>query len=42
VIDGKFVETDEGKKELTLGSKSLSHIEVLKGLNEGQVIYKPE
>jgi hypothetical protein len=42
LIGGNQVETSEGKKKVKIGTTSLSHVEILDGLNEGDVIYKPE
>lgn len=42
VIENSRVETIDGEVEVELGAKSLSHVEVLSGLKEGDLIYKPE
>lgn len=36
------VETDAGEVEVKTGIKSLSHVQILSGLKEGDKIYKPE
>jgi multidrug efflux pump subunit AcrA (membrane-fusion protein) len=36
------VETAEGYKKVKIGVRSLSKVEIIKGLKEGDVIYKPE
>ena len=41
LIDMNKVETDAGIKKVKVGSMSLSHAEIVEGLNEGDVIYKP-
>lgn len=42
INDKGEVETEAGFKKLKLGVKSLSDVEVLEGLNPGEIIYKPE
>lgn len=42
LIDGKKVETASGIKTVKIGTTSLSHVEILEGLSEGDLIYKPE
>lgn len=42
LIGGTHIETPTGKKKVKIGTTSLSHVEILNGLNEGDVIYKPE
>lgn len=42
LIGGKQVDTPSGKKNVKVGTTSLSHVEILEGLNEGELIYKPE
>lgn len=41
LMDGNKVETDQGIKLVNVGSKSLSHVEILSGLKKGDIIYKP-
>jgi HlyD family secretion protein len=42
LIGGKRIETATGIKTVKIGTTSLSHVEILEGLNEGDVIFKPE
>jgi HlyD family secretion protein len=42
LIENSKVETESGMVKVKIGAKSLSHVEILEGLKEGQVIYKPE
>ncbi|NVK66428.1 MAG: efflux RND transporter periplasmic adaptor subunit [Flavobacteriales bacterium] len=42
LIGNNKVETEEGQVKVKVGAKSLSHVEILEGLKEGQVIFKPE
>jgi RND family efflux transporter MFP subunit len=39
--DENKVETDNGFVEVSIGARSLSHVEILSGLKEGDIIYKP-
>jgi HlyD family secretion protein len=41
LIGNNRVETEDGEIEVKIGAKSLSHVEILGGLKEGQMIYKP-
>jgi RND family efflux transporter MFP subunit len=41
ILEDSKVETDAGEVEVKLGARSLSHVEILSGLKEGDVIYKP-
>lgn len=42
LIEGQFVETDNGRKKVTIGLESLSELEITSGLSKGTVIYLPE
>lgn len=42
LTDDNSVTTANGKVKVTTGSRSLSHVEILTGLKEGDVIHKPE
>ena len=42
LIEENSVQTANGKVKVKIGSRSLSHVEILSGLNEGDVILKPE
>jgi len=42
VTDENIVKTESGDVKVKIGSRSLSHIEILSGLKEGDVILKPE
>lgn len=42
LIDGNKVETASGKRKVKIGTTSLSHVEIIEGLKDGDVIYKPE
>ena len=42
LIDNNSVETSSGIVMVETGIKSLSHIEILKGIKPGDIIYKPE
>jgi multidrug efflux pump subunit AcrA (membrane-fusion protein) len=41
IIGSNEVETVDGMKKVKIGTISLSHAEILEGLKEGDVIYKP-
>lgn len=41
LMEGNLVETDNGPTEVTVGTRSLSHVEIVSGLKKGTVIYKP-
>lgn len=42
IVNDNEVETNNGMKKVKVGIKSLSHAEILEGLNEGDVILKPQ
>ena len=42
LIGKNKVETERGEVEVKVGAKSLSHVEILEGLKEGELIFKPE
>ena len=42
LMDGNSVRTEAGTIQVKTGAKSLSHVEIISGLNEGDVILKPE
>jgi len=42
LMDNQFVLTDNGKKKVKTGARSLSHIEIVSGLGAGVKIYKEE
>lgn len=42
LIDGKYVETTEGRKEVKTGLVSMSHVEIISGLSAGDKLFKPE
>lgn len=42
IIDNKHVETSNGIVDVVIGVKSLSHVQILSGLNKGDVILKPQ
>jgi multidrug resistance efflux pump len=42
LVEDAFVETADGRKKIRIGLKSLSHVEVLEGLQAGELIYLPE
>lgn len=41
LIDQEFVETSEGRKKVSIGLKSISNVQIIKGLNEGDIIFEP-
>lgn len=41
LVDGDKVETDDGLTKVTIGVRSLSHVEILSGIKKGDIIYKP-
>jgi multidrug efflux pump subunit AcrA (membrane-fusion protein) len=42
LVDGDHVITDSGKKKVKVGARSLSHAEIVSGLEVGTTIYKSE
>ena len=42
LIDNESVETANGIQKVTVGIKSLSHVEIKSGLSKGSIIYKPQ
>lgn len=42
LLEGNYVETDEGRVKVQTGIRSLSHVEIISGLKVGSVIFKPE
>lgn len=42
LIGDNKVLTEDGETVVKIGAKSLSHVEIIAGLKEGQLIYKPE
>lgn len=42
LIDNESVETANGIQKVTVGIKSLSHVEIKSGLSKGAIIYKPQ
>lgn len=42
LVDGDQVEGPDGMKNLKLGVRSLNEVQVLEGLKDGELIYKPE
>lgn len=42
LIDGNSVETQNGIKQIKIGLKNLTSVEVLDGIKEGEIIYLPE
>lgn len=41
LMDGNRVETSNGIVDVQIGAKSLSHVEIIAGLQKGDVVYKP-
>ena len=42
LINGTSVRTSDGILNVEIGTRSLSHVEIISGLNEGDVVLKPE
>ncbi len=42
LINGNAVQTDDGLKEIEVGDKNLKEIEIISGIDEQTIIYKPE
>jgi multidrug efflux pump subunit AcrA (membrane-fusion protein) len=42
LIDDTYVITDDGKKKVSVGATSLSHVEITSGIKEGIKLYKTE
>jgi len=42
LMDNNLVETENGTTTVTTGARSLSHIEIVSGLKNGEIIYKPK
>lgn len=42
VLDGKKVETNSGIQEIKIGVETLEFVEIMSGISEETVIYKPK